>query len=124
MSEETKGDEFVRATDPEAAKALLAEAWKSVEYAAHQAVLLMHDAGYASPVGAAADLFAHVIVSLGDTMRHDVIRRGMLIAYEASHAKPMSFVEINEAKSFLVVKSGERRTRMGIPSIIIPGGKI
>lgn len=74
-----------------------------------------------------ADVTMMTVMALVDALRELVppvaLRTGLLGAFERSHTEPMSFIDINKAKTALEAMSDRRRREDNVSSggIIIPG---
>lgn len=73
------------------------------------------------PMVAAGMLFDVIAQMCEPAMGKGAIRSALLMTFEKTYDKPMSFIERNEAKDLLDAISNMRRKVEGKPHLILPG---
>lgn len=83
--------------------------------------LLAMSAEGTEPMVAAGKLFDVLVLMCEPAMGKGAIRAALLMTFEKTYDKPMTFIERNEAKDLLDAISNMRRKVEGKPHLILPG---
>lgn len=83
--------------------------------------LLAMQAEGAAPMTAAGQLFDVLVTVLRPNMGEGAIRTALLMTFEKTYERPMTFVERDAAKKLLDQISNARRKIEGMPHLILPG---